>query len=98
MSFLPAFLPAYFPATGLDGTNTSALWLEVMGAVNNLIGISLVARVVPAAVTRMLAWRMPVPAPRPVVAARVLRPVLQLQPLPELYRGLKQKAGRRLAA
>ncbi len=100
MTFLPAFLPAYFPATGLDGTNASALWLEVMGAVNSLIGIGLVARVVPAAVSRMLAWRMPVPAlrPRPVVAVRVLRPALQRHPLPEIYRGLEQKAGRRLAA
>ena len=102
MTFLPALLPAYFPPTGLDGTNTSALWLEVMGVVNNLVGTVLIAGSIPAAVARMLAWRMPVRAEtRPVlmpVPARFLRPV-RAQSTPDLlYSGLSAKAEHRLAA
>ncbi len=102
MTFLPALLPAYFPPTGLDGANTSALWLEVMGVVNNLVGTVLIAGSIPAAVARMLAWRMPLRVEaRPVmpVPARLLRPAALVQSAPDLiYRGLTAKTERRLAA
>ena len=104
MSFLPALLPAYFPATGPDGTNTSALWLEVMGGVNNLVGIGLVARGLPAILSRLLDWRLPaLPQRRPAVAvrvrppARVLRPVF-VHPAVRLEQGLRARYRRRVAA
>lgn len=98
MTFLPALLPAYFPPTGLDGSNASALWLELMGTLNNLIGTWLVAREVPAVVNSMLTWRLPIPIEaRSVVSANLLRPALQ-PVVPELYQGMTRQAGSQVAA
>ena len=38
MSLLPLLRPAWFPSTGMDGTSARALWLELMGAVQTLLG------------------------------------------------------------
>ena len=36
--FAPSYYPESFVANAMDGSSTSALWLEVMGAMNFLIG------------------------------------------------------------
>lgn len=38
MMFAPAYYPESFVASAMDGSSTSALWLEVMGVLNFLIG------------------------------------------------------------
>jgi hypothetical protein len=38
MGYLPAIFPGYFPPTGLDGSNTSALWLGFMGPLVGSLG------------------------------------------------------------
>jgi hypothetical protein len=39
MFLAPAYWPESFVVVGVDGNNTSALWLEVMGPVNTLLGV-----------------------------------------------------------
>ena len=97
MTFLPAFLPASFPANGVDGSSASALWLELMGGVNALVGGGFLVRKVPVVVARLAAWAISVrlrPTPLPVY---VLRPALP-SPVSGLYPGLTPKVERRLAA
>ncbi len=43
MIFSPAELPQLFPVNAGDGSCTSALWLEVMGPMNCLIGLTVAA-------------------------------------------------------
>jgi hypothetical protein len=75
LNLLPLLAPGFFPANGLDGANTSALWLQLMGWVNGLIGIGYLFRlvVVPFGV-QLLVWRPVVP---PVMQpAQILRPAM----------------------
>ena len=39
MIFLPAYAPESFLAKAMDGSNTSTLWLELMGGMNFLLGM-----------------------------------------------------------
>jgi hypothetical protein len=38
MGLLPLLAPAWFPPTGIDGTSARAVWLEVMGGVQLVLG------------------------------------------------------------
>ena len=40
MAVLPTLFPQAFPGTGFDGTSTRALWLNVVGTVQILLGVS----------------------------------------------------------
>ena len=78
LNLLPLAAPAHFPPDSIDGANTSALWLQVMGSVNAAIGAVYLLRleILPFFV-QVLAWR---PAPLPdLLPAEVLRPALALQ-------------------
>jgi hypothetical protein len=77
LNLLPLLAPAHFPPNSLDGSSTSALWLQLMGWVNGGLGAGYAARLqVLPAVARVLAWR---PAPLPeFIPAEILRPALQL--------------------
>lgn len=44
MFFAPAYWPESFVANTMDGSCTSALWLEVMGVMNFLIGAVVMMR------------------------------------------------------
>ncbi len=77
LNLLPLMAPAQFPANSLDGSNTSALWLQFMGWVIGGIGTGylLLLEVLPS-VAQLLAWR---PSPLPdLLSGNVLRPTLQL--------------------
>jgi len=77
LHLLPLVAPAYFPANSVDGANTSALWLQVMGWVNGVIGAFYLIRldVVPF-LAYLVAWR-PEPLPE-ILTENVLRPALVL--------------------
>lgn len=64
MGLLPQLAPTWFPPTGLDGSSARALWLELMGVVQTLLGGAHVLRemAVPAAI-RWLAVTPPPVAP-----------------------------------
>jgi hypothetical protein len=73
MLLLPSLVPHWFPPNALDGSSTSALWLGLMGWVNDGVWAWVVTRneLVPLA-QRALAWR-----PQPLeeyVPAGILRP------------------------
>lgn len=75
MFFMPEMLPAWFAGAG-TGTNTSALWLQLMGGVNGTTGAAWLVRmqVLPAA-GQVLAWR---PALPPAMEpAQLLRPAME---------------------
>lgn len=66
MSLLPLLRPAWFPSTGIDGTSARALWLQLMGAVQTLLGGAQVLwRIALPALIRGLA-----PGPSPWIAPR----------------------------
>jgi len=44
MEILPSLFPGWFPRTGLDGSNSQALWLHVMGGVQAAIAIAYFGR------------------------------------------------------
>jgi hypothetical protein len=77
LNLLPLLAPTHFPPNSLDGSSTSALWLQLMGWVNGGLGAGYTARLqVLPAVAQVLAWR---PAPLPeFVPAEILRPILSL--------------------
>jgi hypothetical protein len=78
LNLLPLAAPAHFPPNSVDGANTSALWLQVMGWVNGTIGAFYLIRldVVPF-VAYVLAWR-PTPL-RELLPENVLRPALAMR-------------------
>src|SRR5690606_38609756 len=41
---LPMVAPTWFPATGLDGSSGRALWLQTMGVVQTVVGMSFLVR------------------------------------------------------
>ena len=75
LRLLPLVAPAHFPPNSVDGSNTSALWLQAMGLINGIIGAFYLIRldVVPF-VAQVLAWR-PAPLPDPL-PENVLRPLV----------------------
>lgn len=79
LHLLPLVAPAHFPANGIDGANTSALWLQMMGWVNGVIGAYYLIRldVIPF-VSQVLAWRPPVEVPE-LLRGEVLRPALAMR-------------------
>ena len=85
LHLLPLVAPAQFPPNSVDGANTSALWLQVMGWVNCLIGTVYLLRLeVLPFVAQVLAWR---PAALPeLLRENILRPALAFrgQPADEL--------------
>ncbi len=78
MLFLPMIEPGYFVANAPDGSNTSALWLGVMGLLQGLMGTFFIFRNegVPL-VVRLMTLRLPTlrPAERRPAAGFVLRPL-----------------------
>jgi hypothetical protein len=40
MLFAPAELPQFFPGDAVDGSNTSALWLGLMGLIQSVLGLA----------------------------------------------------------
>jgi hypothetical protein len=75
LGLLPLVAPGYFPPTGLDGSSTSALWLQLMGGVNGAVGTGYVARLqVLPAVAQVLAWRPALPPE--MQPAQILRPAM----------------------
>ncbi len=77
LNLLPVLAPAHFPPNSLDGSSTSALWLQLMGWVTGGLGAGYAARlhVWPAA-ARVPAWRPAMPAV--LQPAQILRPALTL--------------------
>ena len=92
--FLPALAPVYFPASAIDGSNTSALWLGFMGFLQSTLGAWFMLRneAVPMAV-RLMTLRLPTFKP----AERAARGLV-LRPLRGSYSGEQSNAGQRLAA
>ena len=74
-NLLPLLAPVRFPPNSLDGSNTSALWLQLMGWVNGGLGAGYVAwlQVLPT-VARVLVWRPTLPPE--MQPAQVLRPAM----------------------
>lgn len=65
MGLLPVLAPTWFPPTGTDGTSARALWLELMGVVQTLLGgVRVLWQVAVPAAIRWLAF---VPSPPAVV-------------------------------
>ncbi len=63
MGLLPLLAPAWFPPTGMDGTSARALWLELMGAVQALLGgVRVLWQVAVPAAIRWLTFVPPPPA------------------------------------
>jgi hypothetical protein len=77
LHLLPLMAPAHFPPNSIDGANTSALWLQVMGWVNGSIGTVYLLRLeILPFIAQVLAWR---PAPLgELLPDNVLRPALAL--------------------
>lgn len=77
LNLVPWMAPGYFAPNGLDGANTSALWLQFMGWVNGGLGAGYALRlqVLPVLV-RALAWRPALPPE--LQPAELLRPALDL--------------------
>lgn len=77
LNLLPLLAPAQFPPTSLDGSNTSALWLQLMGWVNGGLGAGYAARLqVLPAIAQVLAWRPALPPE--MQPAQMLRPAMDL--------------------
>ncbi len=75
LNLLPLLAPAHFPPSSLDGSSTSALWLQLMGWVNGAVGTGYVTRLeVLPAVARLLAWRPALPPE--MQPAQILRPAM----------------------
>ena len=63
LGLLPWMVPAYFPASGADGSNGSALWLQVVGLLKTAWGGQHLVRVgLWPVLRRVLAWRPVLPA------------------------------------
>ena len=60
MLFMPSLFPTFFVVTVMDGSNTSALWLMVMGAFQAALGVSSVLKneAVPLAI-RLMTLKLP---------------------------------------
>jgi hypothetical protein len=78
MIFLPVLAPGYFIANATDGSNTSALWLGIMGIFQGFMGTFFIFRneAMPLAV-RLMTLRLPAfkPAERRVASGFILRPL-----------------------
>ena len=94
MIFLPALAPVFFVVRAMDGSNTSELWLVVMGVLQGMMGVSFIIRneATPLAV-RLMTLRLPTFKPSERVA-----PALILRPLRGGYVGGQSSGNQRLAA
>ena len=96
MAILPVIASAYFPGNSLDGSNTSALWLEVMGVFQGSMGTFFIFRneAAPFAV-RLMTMRFPTfkPADR-----RTTAPGFLLQPVEGDYLPGQSGENQQLAA
>lgn len=89
LNLLPAVAPSLFPPSSVYGTNTSALWLGLMGWVNGLVGAGYIAHLqVNPVLVRALAWRRAV---LPELSAENILP-------PSMAEGSRQPASERAAA
>lgn len=81
LNLLTLVAPGLFPPNSLDGANTSALWLQLMGWVNGGLGAGYIVRqqVLPV-LGRALAWRPALPPE--------LQPAQILRPAMDLYEGI----------
>lgn len=78
LHLLPLVAPAHFPPNSIDGANTSALWLQLMGWVNGVIGAFYLLRLeILPGIAQVLAWR-PTPLPE-LLPDNLLRPALILR-------------------
>lgn len=78
MLFLPVLAPTYFVANATDGSNTSALWLGLMGSLQSSLGTFFIFRNEGMALAvRLMTLRLPTlkPAERRSVPGFVLRPL-----------------------
>ena len=81
LRLLPLAAPGQFPPNSIDGANTSALWLQLMGWINGLIGTFYLLRLeILPFVAQVLAWR-PTALPE-LLRENILRPALALRGQP----------------
>jgi len=95
MLFLPVLAPGYFVATAPDGSNASALWLNIMGLFQGSMGSFFIFRNegMPLAV-RLMTLRLPTFRP----AERETAPGFVLRPLQAGYMGAQSSEEQQLAA
>lgn len=95
MIFVPILLPDYFAANAADGSNTSALWLAVMGIFQGSMSCFYIVRneAVPLAV-RLMMLRLPTFKSM----GRRISPALMLRPAANSYLGGRNDNGQRMAA
>jgi hypothetical protein len=90
MTLLPILFPGLFPPNASDGSSTSALWLEIMGLLNTLLGgVHLLRAQLLPWVERTLFWKAEA---EPESVGMVLRPEV------DDYRGAEPKRGQGVAA
>jgi hypothetical protein len=65
MGLVPMVAPAWFPPSGMDGSSTRALWLELMGLVQTVLGGGRVTWHL--AAPAIVRWLAVAPAPRAAV-------------------------------
>jgi hypothetical protein len=94
MIFLPVLMPAYFVAKAMDGSNTSGLWLGVMGLFQGSMGVGFIIRneAAPLAI-RLMTLRLPTFKP-----AERVSPAVILRPLRAGYMGSRTDDNQRVAA
>jgi hypothetical protein len=86
LGLLPWMVPAYFPASGADGSNGSALWLQVVGLLKTAWGGQHLVRVgLWPVLRRVLAWRPVLPA--------AMEPAQLLRPAVEFYEEIEEGLG-----
>lgn len=84
MWFAPAVVPGFFPPSHLDGANTSALWLQLMGWLNGSIGICYLTHFEIVPFLRQ-SGQLLLQLDEEVVATGILRPVLSLEALMQIH-------------
>jgi hypothetical protein len=62
MGALPTLFPSHFPPTGADSASTRALWLNVMGAAQIILGVGYLIRTHLVPVTARLLTSLPTAA------------------------------------
>jgi hypothetical protein len=94
MMFLPAVAPAYFTASALDGSNSSALWLNVMGLLQGSLGTFFILRnETTPLIIRLMTLRFPTLKPAERTAAGFI-----MRPLQGGYMDGQSNDNQRLAA
>ena len=86
MGLLPLLKSEWFPPTGVDGTSTRVIWLELMGIIQLLLGGTGVIWLgaIPAAI-HWLAFTPPPPSPvAPVIAFEIETELPDAEPVASL--------------